>query len=880
LAAIHREEHGTKNGKLRLFFGMSAGVGKTYAMLNAAREQKRRGVDVVVGLVETHGRPETTALLQGLSDLPRKKIDYRGTTLEEMDLDAILARKPGLVLVDELAHTNAPGSRHPKRYQDVVELLESGINVYSTMNVQHLESRVDVVRLITAVNVRETVPDSVLDLADQIELIDISPHELLKRLREGKVYVPERAGRAMEHFFQESNLTALREIALRATAERVDKDLQQIMEENRLEAPGAGERILVAVGHSPFSERLIRTTRRMAVQLETTWIALYVDNGKRLRDEEQNRLVKHLELARELGAEVVTTQDSDVAAAIQRVARSKNVAQIVIGRPQKRFWRELFEGGSLLDRVVRESRGIDVHVIRQPDIEKPPIRFLPPLKAEARFSSYFKTALFISGIAISSWFLKDIIGYQAIGFIFLLAIMALGIFTSLGPTLLGAALSALIWNFFFIPPLFTFHIRHPADIMMFVTYFVVAIMTGVFTYRLKRQQRALRQREEKTNILYEILKAMTLARGVDAVVQVALARLEELFNGECCVLTSENLKKKKGPAFGDMRLDEKELAVALWSFENGRIAGWSTDTLPMASSLAVSLKLGERKYGVLLFRPRSRRELTPEQKNLLFVLANQVAVAIAKSEFEEERSRGNLFAESERLHQTLLNCISHELRTPLTAIIGAATALLDEKTASDLATRRALIDEMVQSGDRLNRVFENLLDMTRLESGILKINKEWFEIGDLIGQTLKSLALPLSEHRIKLTEGSKPFYIQGDFQLLQHALSNILLNAAAYSVPGTEISIHTEPHSGFVAIKVRDQGNGIPENLRGQIFEKFYRVPGTPTGGTGLGLAIAKSLVDAHGGRIEAGAAPQGGAEFSIWLPLPEAPHEIQEATG
>src|SRR5262245_47673582 len=437
LAAIRKEELETRRGKLRLFFGMSAGVGKTYAMLKAAQERKKAGVDVMVGLVETHGRVETEALLKNLPIIPRKKIEYRGTALEEMDLEAILARKPQLVLVDELAHTNAPGSRHPKRYQDVIELLEVGIDVYSTMNVQHLESRVDMVQLITAVNVRETVPDSVLDLADQIEIIDISPHELLKRFREGKVYMPERAGRALEHFFQESNLTALREIALRATAERVDKDLQDIMTESRLEGPGAGERILVAVGHSPFSERLIRATRRMADQLETSWVALYIDNGKPLSEEEQNRLVKHLDLARDLGAEVVTTQDSDVAAAIQRVARSKNVAQVVIGRPQKRFWKELFGGGSLLDRVVRESRGIDVHVIRQPETGKRPFRFLPPLKAESHWKSYLKTALFISVVSVSSWFLKDLIGYQAIGFIFLLAVMGLGLVTTLGPTLLG-----------------------------------------------------------------------------------------------------------------------------------------------------------------------------------------------------------------------------------------------------------------------------------------------------------------------------------------------------------------------------------------------------------------------------------------------------------
>ncbi|MDL1870712.1 sensor histidine kinase KdpD [Deltaproteobacteria bacterium PRO3] len=880
LAAIKKEEAERRRGKLRLFFGMAAGVGKTFAMLKAAQAQKMAGVDVAVGIVETHGRQETAALLEGLPLLPRKQIEYRGTVLEEMDLEAVLARKPRIVLVDELAHTNAPGSRHPKRYQDVLEILEAGIDVYSTMNVQHLESRVDLVQLITAVPVRETVPDSVLDLADQIELIDISPHELLKRFREGKVYPAERANRAMEHFFQESHLTALREISLRATAERVDQDLQEIIAEGRVQGPwGTGERIMVAVTHSPFSERLIRAARKMAVQMETTWIALYVDTGRALGEPEQNLLVKNLELARELGAEVVTTQDTDVAAAIQRVAAAKNVAQVVIGRPTRRFWRELFQGGSLIDRLARETRGIDVHVIRQPDPGKKPFRFLSPLKAEAPISAYWKTAAFIACTAALGWVLRDLIGYQAVGFIFLLMVMAVGLVASLGPTLFAATLASLIWNFFFIPPLFTFYIRRPEDIMMFLTFFVVAVVTGSFAFRLRRQQRALRQREEKTNILYEILKAMTLARGVDAVVKAALERMEEIFGGECCVLTRANLEHDDGPSFGAMALDEKERAVARWSFEHGRIAGWSTETLPMASSLAVSLKWGERKYGVLLFRPRSRRELTPEQENFLFVIANQIAVAVAKNEFEEEHNRGALLAESERLHQTLLNCISHELRTPLTGIMGAATALQEEKTAGDPAARGALVKEMIRSVDRLNRVFENLLDMTRLESGMLKINKEWFDIRDLARQTLKSLQLPLAEHRVVFREPEQGLYLQGDFQLLEHAVSNILLNAASYSPPGTVITVELRARLGFAVLSVADQGPGIPKEMREHIFEKFYRVPGTPAGGTGLGLAIAKSLVETHGGRIEAGETPQGGAEFSVWLPLPEAPAEIREAT-
>ncbi|HKX12094.1 MAG TPA: DUF4118 domain-containing protein, partial [bacterium] len=675
------------------------------------------------------------------------------------------------------------------------------------------------VQLITAVNVRETVPDSVLDLADQIELIDISPHELLKRFREGKIYPGERAGRAMVHFFQESNLTALREIALRATADKVDQDLQGMAADRQIEGPwGAGERLMVAVSHSPFSERLVRATRRMAVQMDTSWVALYVDTGHALSEADQNRLVKNLELARELGGEVVTTQDSDVVAAIQRVALAKGVIQIVIGRPERRFWQDLFRGGSLVDRLVRGIRGIDVHVIRQPETERRPLSLLPRFQAEARWPAYLKTALFILAVAGLNAFLDPILGYRAVGFVFLLAVIATGLFVSLGPTLLAATLSSLIWNYFFIPPHFTFYISAPEDLMLFLTYFVAALVTGIFTYRLKRQQRALRQREETSNILYEILKAMTLARGVDAVMEVALTRISELFDAESSVLSADNLQQGGGPAYGSMKVDEKERAVAAWSYEQGKVAGWSTDTLPMSTAMAISLKLGDRKYGVLMFRPRSRRELTPEQENLLFVIANQIAVALAKEDFDEERNRGLLLQESERLHQTLLNSISHELRTPLTAILGAATALLEKSTSADPEIRREMSEEIVDSVDRLNRVVENLLDMTRLESGMLKPKREWFDLAELISDSLLHLKRPLVKHAVDWRPPERPVYFEGDFHLLEHAFVNLLLNAANYSPPGSTITVRVETEEGRAKIKIRDQGPGVPDEHQARIF--------------------------------------------------------------
>lgn len=877
LAALKKEEN--RRGKLRLFFGMAAGVGKTYAMLKAAQAQLKAGVDVVVGLVETHGREETAALLAGLPSIPRKKVEYRGAFLEEMDLEAILARRPALVLVDELAHTNVPGSRHPKRYQDVADILDAGIDVYSTMNVQHLESRVDMVRLITAVPVRETVPDSVLDLADQIELIDLPPDQLIQRFREGKIYPAERAGRALEHFFQESHLTALREIALRATADKVDSELQDIMGAERIEGWRTDERLMVAVSHSPHSESLIRTARRMAIQLETQWIALYVDTGVGLDEADQNRLVKNLELARELGAEVVTTQDSDLVSAIQRVARARNVMQVVLGRPEP-SWLKNFFGGSLLDRLVRDSKDLDIHVLRREEAKAKRRSWWPAARREASPGAYLKILLFAALITAGNWFLEPWIGYRASGFVFLLAVILTGLFASLGPTLLLACISAVLWNFLFIPPHFTFSIKEPEDIMMFLTFFVVALVTGIFAHRLRRQQMALRQREEKTNTLYEVLRSMTLARGVEAVIETALTRISELFDAESCVLGAKEGRLDVVPAYGRMELDEKEQAVAAWSFEHGRIAGWSTDTLPLSSSLSISLKLGDRRFGVLVFRPRKGRELTPDQENLLFVLANQIAVALANEEFEGERRRAQLLRESEQLHQTLLNGISHELRTPLTAILGAASALQEKATSADPEIRREMSEEIVDSVDRLNRVVENLLDMTRLESGMLKPKREWFDLTELVSDALGRLRRPLQKHRIDWQRPAEALYFEGDFHLLEHAIDNLLLNAAAYSPPGSTIALQAQVEGNEIWLRIRDQGPGVPAELKARVFEKFYRLPGSPTGGLGLGLSIAKNLVEIQGGFIEVLNSGQGGAEFRIRLPRQEIPSQVREVEG
>ncbi len=641
LKAIRDEEARRHNGQLRIFFGMAAGVGKTYAMLQAAQLRLKEGVDLVVGYVETHGRSETDALLQGLPIIPRCKLSYRGSVFEEMNLDAILKRRPRLVLVDELAHTNVTGSRHTKRWQDVAELLDNGIDVYTTLNVQHIESRKDAVEGIAGVVVRETVPDSILERAVEVSLIDLTPAELLQRLREGKVYLGDRADRAAGNFFTEDRLTALRELALRLTAEKVDNELQQLMT-SRLSKGywKTGERLMVAVSHSPYSEGLIRATRRLAFSLDAPWIAVNVDTGRSLLREDRERLESNLSLARELGAEVISTGDPDIVAALQRIAQQRRVTQMVVGRPSRQVIRDTFLGGTLLDRLVRHSGDFDIHVLRP---EKLPSRskwsrlFRIP---EVSLSSYWWSIVSIVAIALLSSLLEPVLGYRAVGFLFLLTVLTLSLFFSLGPILLSALLSAAIWDFLFIPPFGTMTISEPEDIIMCLAYFVAAMVTGTLTHRIRSRERMLRRREERTEVLYEIVRTIVAARNRQEMVDGVCERLGVSLRGTCAVLCrgSDGQLQQRDITSSDNPNADKELAVTKWSFENRKTAGWSTDTLPEAGILCVPLMGPTEIVGVLTYRSASDRRLSQEDQNLLSAVSRQLSVAIER-EYFQERSR-------------------------------------------------------------------------------------------------------------------------------------------------------------------------------------------------------------------------------------------------
>jgi two-component system, OmpR family, sensor histidine kinase KdpD len=880
LAAIQDQEGRQGRGKLKVFFGMAAGVGKTYAMLDAAHARKAEGIDVVVGYVETHKRAETDALLDGLDIIPRQKVEYRGTTMEEMDLDAILQRNPGLVLVDELAHTNVPGTRHPKRYQDVIEILEAGINVYTTINVQHFESRADTVRQITGITVHETVPDSIIDLADEIELIDLSPEDLRKRLAEGKVYVPEKVDTAAHNFFRVGNLTALREMALRLTAERVDHQLQNYMQIKRIAGPWkSGERLLVAIGASPFSEQLIRWTRRMAYNLEADWLTVYVETSRSLTPEQRATLTRNLELARDLGAEVVTAAGDDIPATLLNIARQRNVAQIVMGKPVHSPLRDALRGGSPVDQVVRASGNIDVFVVTgNPTATRAPL-FNLDTRQTSNLTQYGIALAAVGVVTLGHLLISDVVSYELLGLIYLMAVLLIAVYLGRGPAVLAAAASALAWNFLFIEPRFTFEVSRAQDVLLLLLFFIIALFAGNLTARIRTQERQARHNAERTMALYTLAHETASAVNMDDVLRSAVAQIGRIFNGEVAILLAHDGTLNATPhPCSTLVMDERELGAAQWAFENERSAGRHTDTLPAAAGRYVPLRTSAGSVGILGLRLREDERLTFDQEALLETFTNQVALVIERELLDQAAEQAAMLRESERLYTALLNSISHELRTPIATISGAASGLLNPATASDSSNRVALAQDIQTAAERLNRLVENLLDMSRLESGRLTLKREWCDVCDLLGAAVQRMGDGLGEHPVHIHCAPDLPLVQMDFVLIEQVIVNLLDNIRNYTPPTTQIDLEAMITDGALSIRVMDDGPGIPKDELGRIFDKFHRVPGTPTGGTGLGLSISRGLVEAHGGALTAENRILDGACFVIRLPLGAAPPPVKEA--
>jgi two-component system, OmpR family, sensor histidine kinase KdpD len=871
LESIKKNNENSTKGKLKIFFGMVAGVGKTYQMLSEAHNIQKDGVDIVIGIIETHGREDTLKLLDGLETIPRLKIPYRDVILEEMDIDSILIRKPKIVLVDEFAHTNAPGTRHKKRYQDVLELLENGIDVFTTVNVQHLESRASTIEEITGVKIRETIPDSVLEIADRIELIDITSEELQKRLNDGKIYSTDKAKTAALNFFRKGNLNALREMSLQFTAKLVDKELVNYLQENKIqEAWKSTERILVAIGPSPYSEYLIRWTKRTSFNTKTSWIAVYVEKAKKLTDKEQETLNKNINLAKSLGGEVIVTTDDDIVKGIIRVAKQKNITQIIVGKPLRRTFTDIFKK-NINDRLLLESNDIDIYIVSAPGSKTSKRKlFFHKIQLTSNPKEYFFVLLSISAVTAFNLFLSNFIGYWAVGLIFLAAVSFLSNFFGRLPVLFSALLSALLWDFLFIPPKHTIAIDKIEDIFMLLIYFIVALVTGNLTSRLKIKEKLLTKRETHISELYEMANILSSTKNIDEIIEKTMDLLKLFFNSEGAIILVNNsgmLNSKPHPK-SILEINKNELGIALWSFDNKKNAGKFTDTLSNSENYYIPLITTDNISGVLVIKFNKHFIFNIEQENLINTLSRQIAVVIEREYLADAKHKSLLLEESEKLYQIILNSVSHELRTPITTISLSASGLMDDSIFNNEKFRNILCSDIIQATERLNRTVENLLDMARIESGKLKLNLQWYSIEDLVSVVLKEVNKNLESHVfLKEIDQNLPM-IKIDFVLMQQVLTNLLLNSITHTPSDSKIFLKIFEKDNFIVIIVEDNGQGIIEEDIPKIFEKFYKSKKSKAGGIGLGLSICKSIVTLHGGFITAENNSNGGAKFMIKIPL------------
>jgi two-component system, OmpR family, sensor histidine kinase KdpD len=876
LDLMRKETEKRREGQLKIFFGAAPGVGKTYAMLASAQQKRAEGADVVIGLVETHGRKETEELLAGLEVIPRSPVEYRGTTLTELDIDAALRRNPSLILVDELAHTNVPGSRHKNRWQDIYELLGAGISVYTTVNVQHLESLNDVVAQITGIQVRETIPDFLLDRADEIELIDLPPEKLLQRLREGKVYIAEIAERARKNFFRKGNLLALRELALRRTADRVDAQMQDYRRSKGVkEVWPAAERIMVCIGANPRSVRLIRAAKRMAAGLRADWIAVYIEAPTAVKPSESDlrQLADNMRLAESLGAETVTLSGHKASEEILNYARTRNVTKIIIGKPTHPRWKDKIFG-SLLDEVVRGSGDIDVYVISGDTGQAEPRPVVRPLQPTSDFRGWL---LSIGIVAASTGIASLMFPYfnlVDLAMVFLLGIMIASSRTGKGPSLLAALLSVACFDFFFVPPYHTFIVSDVKYLVSFMVMFIVALVISRLTLRIREQANAARLRERRTAAIYNLSRELVHEQEVKNLSTIAEKHISEVFSSKVVVLLPDENGNLNILATGEetFALDQSELGVAQWTFDHRQQAGLGTDTVPGAKALYMPLVTASRTVGVLGILPGSSPGMfNPEQVHILESFANQTAIALERGLLAEEAKNALLKAETESLRNTLLSSVSHDLRTPLAAITGASSTLLQPDITLDNHSRKELMKTIYEEAEHLNEIIRNVLDITRLESGAIIVKKEWQSIEEIIGVVLNRLSEKLKEHPLSVSLSADLPLVPFDALLIEQVLMNLLDNAVKYTPRETPLDLSAILKENSLLVELADRGPGIPEGEEKRIFEKFVRGSAS-RGGIGLGLAICRTIITAHGGDIWAGNRPGGGAVFRFTLPITGKP--------
>ena len=894
LARVERDKAKAQRGRLKIFFGAAAGVGKTYAMLLAARERRSENIDIVVGLVETHGRKETAALLAGLEVLPPRLIEYRGTTLREFDLDAALKRKPSIILVDELAHTNAQGCRHPKRWQDIEELLDAGINVYTALNVQHLESLNDDIGQISGIRVWETVPDTVFEEATEVELVDLPPDELLNRLNEGKVYLPQQAQEAIKNFFRKGNLIALRELALRQTASRVDAQMLDYRDDNAIrEVWQVSERILVCIGPNALAERLVRAGKRLATSLKAEWIVVYVETPElqRLPAEKRDGVLRILRLAEKLGAETVTLSATDMSSAIVKFSNDRNVTKIVMGKPTRRGWKR-FLLGSVVDVLISDAHNINLFLLGSPRPEK------DSSGEKGELSLYRKNPLpGVSGMISSRkkntrgyvWALivtvaSTLLAHLMFGrfelanliMIFLLGVVFIATRFGRGPSIFASILGVAIIDLLFVKPYFSFSVADSQYLVTLLAMLTVAMLISNLMANVRSQAKVAGHRERRATVLYAMSRDLTASQSEDEIVRAAVHHLYSEFGSQNVILfpdASGRIIYPTGRSIPES-LHGADLSVAQWVMDHNEIAGQGTDTLPGAEAIYFPLSNKDTMLGVLVLLPVNlRRVFLPEQQKLLDTFLQQIAQAITRVRLAEQARKTQVDMEAERLRNSLLSSISHDLRTPLATIVGSASALVEEGNVLKAEDKHELNRAIYEEALRMSSLVNNILDMARLDSGAIELKKEWYPLEEIIGVVLTRLQKRLAGRpvTVKLPPGTPMIYV--DTVMIEQVLINLLENVLRYTPEGSSVEIVAQASETAVEISVADEGPGIPKGFENKLFEKFYRARHEAAqSGVGLGLAICRAIVEAHGGSIQAQNRPIGGAVFSFTIPQDHAP--------
>ena len=885
LASVKAEEARAGRGKLRIFFGASAGVGKTYSMLEAARVVRTSGVDLVVGYVEPHGRIETERLLEGLEQLPTLAVKYRGTIRREFDLDAGLRRRPAILIVDELAHSNLiegdPQPRHAKRWQDIEELLGQGINVWTTVNVQHLESLNDLIAQITGVRQRETIPDRIFDEADEVELIDLPPDDLLARLKAGKVYVPEQIATAIERFFRKPNLIALREIALRRVADRVDAAAQaSALVDRTSRAWMARDRVLVAIGPDAQAEQVVRAGKRIADALDAQWSVVYVETPDllKLSAAERNRRIDLLRLAESLGAETVTLDGPSAAQVLLEYARTRNATRLVIGAAKRRGWRAWLRPSTTTE-LVRKARDFDVITIGMVDEHVQESRggiahaaeMTVPVHWE-RYAWALATTLLCTGIAFAMYPYFELAN---IVMLYVLGSTIAGVRFGRGPAVVGAIANVLAFDFCFVPPRFTFSV---ADFQYLVTFAVMLIVTLVIANLMasvRQQTRVAGARERRTALLYAMSRELAATRGVVNMASVAVRHVAEVFDCKAVVLLPDangRLHYPEDPPL-ERSFTKADISIAQWVVDHGRRAGIGSDTLPAAPALYVPLSDERQRLGVLAVLPENRRRvLLPEQRHLLETFAGQLGLAMERAQLAEQTETARVAAETESLRNTLLASISHDLRTPLAVIAGASSTLAEHSRDLEESSRVALARSIEAKARDMSDLVSNVLDLMRFESGQIALRRDWQTLDDLVGSALSRMEERLANYPIDVAIPPDLPAVHVDANLIVQVFSNLLDNVTKYTPAGTRVHIVAAPAGDFVRVTLDDEGPGLPRAQRERIFDKFQRGDDEGTvAGAGLGLAICRAIVHAHGGDISAGERPGGGARFQFTLPTSES---------